>query len=106
MATAVKPLIAAAPAPSKGRAEIGLAIAVVFVIAVLIVPLPGMLLDLFLVTSISLSLVVLLSALYTTNPLDFSTFPSLLLLLTLFRLSLNVASTRLILTHGHAGNVI
>jgi flagellar biosynthesis protein FlhA len=106
MATALKPIVAAAPATSKGRAEIGLAIAVVFVLALLIVPLPGVILDLFLVTSISLSLVVLLSALYTTNPLEFSTFPSLLLLLTLFRLSLNVASTRLILSHGHAGNVI
>ncbi len=102
--------IAAGPvtvaAPGKGRAEVGLAIAVMFVIGVLIVPLPGMLLDLFLVTSISLSLVILLSALYTTNPLDFSSFPSMLLLMTLFRLSLNVASTRLILTHGEAGHVI
>ncbi|MGI8507785.1 MAG: FHIPEP family type III secretion protein, partial [Gemmatimonadaceae bacterium] len=93
-------------APSKGGAEVGLAIAVMFIIGVLIVPLPGMMLDLFLVTSISLSLVILLSALYTTNPLDFSSFPSMLLLMTLFRLSLNVASTRLILTHGQAGRVI
>jgi flagellar biosynthesis protein FlhA len=77
-----------------------------FVIAVLVVPLPGFLLDLFLVTSISLSLVMLLSTLYTTNPLDFSSFPAMLLLMTLFRLSLNVASTRLILTHGQAGHVI
>jgi flagellar biosynthesis protein FlhA len=93
-------------APSKGNAEVGLAIAVVFVIALLIVPLPGVMLDMLLVTSISLSLVVLLSALYTTNPLEFSSFPGLLLLLTLFRLALNVASTRLILTHGEAGHVI
>ncbi len=92
--------------PDKGRAEVGLALAVVFVIGLLVVPLPSMLLDLLLVTSISLSLVVLLSALYTTNPLEFSSFPALLLLLTLFRLSLNVASTRLILTHGEAGHVI
>ena len=103
---AAKPVPVIGPVPSKGFAEVGLAVAVMFVIAVLIVPLPGVLLDLFLVTSISLSLVVLLSALYTTNPLDFSSFPSLLLLLTLFRLSLNVASTRLILTHGEAGRVI
>lgn len=93
-------------APSKGNAEVGLAIAVVFVIGLLIVPLPGVMLDMLLVTSISLSLVVLLSALYTTNPLEFSSFPGLLLLLTLFRLALNVASTRLILTHGQAGHVI
>lgn len=91
---------------SSGYPEIGLAIAVVFVIAVLIVPLPPVLLDLFLVASISLSLVVLLSALYTRNPLEFSSFPAILLLLTLFRLSLNVAGTRLILTDGNAGHVI
>ncbi|HEY5086540.1 MAG TPA: flagellar biosynthesis protein FlhA [Gemmatimonadaceae bacterium] len=104
-AVAAKPVVATA-APSKGNAEVGLAIAVVFVIGLLIVPLPGVMLDLLLVTSISLSLVVLLSALYTTNPLEFSSFPGLLLLLTLFRLALNVASTRLILTHGAAGHVI
>jgi len=106
MATAAQAAPMKSAAPSKGRAEIGLAVAVMFVIALLIVPLPGLLLDLLLVTSISLSLVVLLSVLYTTNPLEFSTFPALLLLMTLFRLSLNVASTRLILTHGEAGHVI
>ncbi len=104
-AVAANPAVTTA-APSKGTAEVGLAIAVVFVIGLLIVPLPGVMLDLLLVTSISLSLVVLLSALYTTNPLEFSSFPGLLLLLTLFRLALNVASTRLILTHGEAGHVI
>lgn len=101
--------VAARPMPasqSRGYAEIGLAVAVVFVIGLLIVPLPPIMLDLFLVTSISLSLVVLLSALYTTNPLEFSSFPAILLLLTLFRLSLNVAGTRLILTDGEAGHVI
>jgi flagellar biosynthesis protein FlhA len=104
-AIAAKPVTTTA-APSKGGAEVGLAIAVVLVIGLLIIPLPGIMLDMLLVTSISLSLVVLLSALYTTNPLDFSSFPGLLLLLTLFRLALNVASTRLILTHGQAGHVI
>ncbi|HEY7897940.1 MAG TPA: flagellar biosynthesis protein FlhA [Gemmatimonadaceae bacterium] len=104
-AVAAKPAVLTA-IPSKGNAEVGLAVAVVFVIGLLIVPLPGVMLDMLLVTSISLSLVVLLSALYTTNPLEFSSFPGLLLLLTLFRLALNVASTRLILTHGQAGHVI
>ena len=104
-AIAAKPTVTTA-APGKGNAEVGLAVAVVFVIGLLIVPLPGFMLDILLVTSISLSLVVLLSALYTTNPLEFSSFPGLLLLLTLFRLALNVASTRLILTHGSAGHVI
>ncbi|MEO7362669.1 MAG: flagellar biosynthesis protein FlhA, partial [Gemmatimonadaceae bacterium] len=91
---------------SKKRAELGLAIAVVLVIALIVVPLPAILLDLCLAASIGLSLVVLLVSLYTTNPLDFSGFPALLLLLTLFRIGLNVSSTRLILTHGHAGKVI
>ncbi len=106
MAAVAAKSVVATTAPSKGNAEVGLAIAVVFVIGLLIVPLPGVMLDMLLVTSISLSLVVLLSALYTTNPLEFSSFPGLLLLLTLFRLALNVASTRLILTHGAAGHVI
>ncbi len=91
---------------SKKRAELGLAIAVVLVIALIVVPLPAMLLDLCLAASIGLALMVLLVSLYTTNPLDFSGFPALLLLLTLFRIGLNVSSTRLILTHGHAGKVI
>jgi flagellar biosynthesis protein FlhA len=102
---------AVAPVPvfeSSGRrnAEVGLALAVLAIIALLMVPLPGVLLDLFLATSIGMSLVVLLVALYTTDPLEFSGFPSLLLLLTLFRLALNVCSTRLILSQGHAGAVI
>lgn len=91
---------------SKQRSEIGLALAVVLVIALIVVPLPAVLLDLCLAASIGLALVVLLVSLYTTNPLDFSSFPALLLLLTLFRIGLNVSSTRLILTHGHAGKVI
>lgn len=91
---------------SRKRAEVGLAIAVVLVISLIVVPLPPLLLDLCLAASIGLALVVLLVSLYTTNPLDFSGFPALLLLLTLFRIGLNVSSTRLILTHGHAGKVI
>jgi flagellar biosynthesis protein FlhA len=97
------------PAPSTGTqrtAEIALAVAVVFVIALLILPLPPILLDLFLALSIGMSLVVLLVALYTVHPLDFSAFPAVLLLLTLFRLALNVSSTRLILGQGQAGEII
>ena len=98
----------ALPHASKGRrnAEVALAWGVVFIIARLVVPLPSILLDLFLATAIGLSVVVLLVALYTTDPLEFSSFPALLLLLTLFRLALNVSSTRLILADGHAGEVI
>jgi flagellar biosynthesis protein FlhA len=109
MSTAVAPRPTAAPntaGPAQRSAETGLAIAVVFVIALLILPLPAMMLDLFLATSIGLSLVVLLTAMQTADALEFSSFPALLLLLTLFRLALNVSSTRLILTHGEAGQVI
>ena len=101
-AATVIPMLPAA----RRNAEVGLAIAVMSVIALLVVPLPAVILDLLLALSIALSLMVLLVALYTTDPLDFSSFPSLLLLLTLFRLALNVASTRLILAEGHAGAVI
>src|SRR3954466_8941443 len=101
---------AVAPLPLQGdrhrNTEVGMAIAVLFIVALLMVPLPGVLLDLMLATSIGMSLVVLLVALNTTDPLEFSGFPSLLLLLTLFRLALNVCSTRLILSQGHAGAVI
>jgi flagellar biosynthesis protein FlhA len=91
---------------SKRRSEIGVALGIVGIIALLVVPLPGFMLDLFLALSIGLSLVVLLVALYTTDPLEFSVFPAMLLILTLFRLALNVSSTRLILSTGEAGNVI
>jgi flagellar biosynthesis protein FlhA len=79
---------------------------VVGVVLLLVVPLPAALLDLLIVTNIALSLVVLLTSMYVKKPLDFSVFPSLLLVLTLFRLGLNVASTRLVLRDGFAGNVI
>ncbi|MDD5758834.1 MAG: flagellar biosynthesis protein FlhA [Desulfobulbaceae bacterium] len=79
------------------------AFGVVAILMVMIVPLPTILLDLLLSVSITSGLVVMLMAMYNTNPLDFSSFPSILLLTTLFRLALNIASTRLILLHGHEG---
>jgi flagellar biosynthesis protein FlhA len=105
MTAAVAPL-PIAESNSRRNAEIGMAIAVLFIVALLMVPLPPMMLDLMLATSIGASLVVLLVALNTTDPLEFSGFPSLLLLLTLFRLALNVCTTRLILGTGHAGSVV
>ena len=105
MSTAVAPL-PIGESNSRRNAEIGMAIAVLFIVALLMVPLPPILLDLMLATSIGSSLVVLLVALNTTDPLEFSGFPSLLLLLTLFRLALNVCTTRLILSTGHAGSVV
>ena len=106
MTAPARALAPALEAPVRRTAELGLAIAVVFIIALLIVPLPPFLLDLFLAMSLGLSLVVLLTTIQTTEALQFSSFPALLLLLTLFRLALNVSSTRLILSEGHAGNVI
>src|SRR5438128_636962 len=70
----------------------------------MVIPLPAVLIDLLLALSISLALVILMVSMYTQQPLEFSTFPSVLLVVTLFRLALNVASTRLILLHGHEGS--
>jgi flagellar biosynthesis protein FlhA len=83
--------------------DIGLAIGVVALLSVLILPLPTLLLDLGLALSITASVLVLMVALFLNRPLDFSSFPTLLLLTTLLRLSLNVAVTRLILSHGNEG---
>jgi len=77
--------------------------AAVSIVFVMLVPMPGFLLDLLLAMSITASVVVLLSAIYILRPVQFSVFPSLLLLLTLFRLALNLASSRRILLHGNEG---
>ncbi len=85
------------------RTDVALAVAVLGILGVMLVPLPPLLLDLLLTSNLALSLMTLLIGMYILRPLDFSLFPSLLLILTLFRLSLNVASTRLILLHGNDG---
>jgi flagellar biosynthesis protein FlhA len=90
--------------PSKG--EILVVTGIVFVVGLLVLPLPPVLLDLLLALSIAFSLLVLLTALNARTALDFSSFPAVLLLLTLYRLALNVSSTRLILGEGDAGRVI
>ncbi len=79
------------------------AFGLIAVLIFMIIPLPSFLLDMSLATSLALSLLILLSALYANKALDFSVFPTLLLVTTLFRLSLNIASTRLILSQGHTG---
>ncbi|MFT3838902.1 MAG: flagellar biosynthesis protein FlhA [Myxococcaceae bacterium] len=91
------------PTPSKVPAEALLALAVVGVLGILIVPVPPMILDGLLALSVALSVLMLLVALGLTKAMDFSVFPSLLLITTLFRLALNVATTRLILLHGSDG---
>ena len=83
--------------------ELVIPLTFVVVVIVMIIPLPTVLLDLLLTVNIAVSLIILLVAMYTLKPLEFSTFPSVLLVTTLLRLSLNVASTRLILLHGHEG---
>lgn len=80
-----------------------MAVALMSILAVMLIPLPSFVLDMALSLSLSISLLILLVSIYTDRSLDFSSFPSLLLLTTLFRLSLNVASTRKILTDGHDG---
>ena len=82
------------------------ALSVMGMISVMIIPMPPGLLDVLLAFNIAFSLLVLLMTIYITNPLQLSVFPGLLLVLTLFRLSLNVATTRLILGDAYAGEVI
>ncbi len=83
--------------------DVMLALGVALLLAVLVVPLPALLLDAALAFSITVSVLVLMVALFLQRPLDFTSFPQLLLLTTLLRLALNVATTRIILTHGHEG---
>ncbi len=85
--------------------DIGLAFGVVLLLSVLILPLPTFILDAGLALSVTLSVLVLMVAMFLRRPLDFTSFPTLLLLTTLLRLSLNVATTRLILAHGQDGSL-
>jgi len=86
--------------------DIALAIAVIGILSLMIIPLPSLLLDILLASNITLAILVLMVSMYLTSPLEMSVFPGLLLILTIFRLSLNVASTRLILGEAYAGEVI
>ena len=86
--------------------DIVLAIGLVTIVTMMVLPLPPGLLDLLLTVNISFAVIILLVCLYTKEPLDYSSFPTVLLIATLFRLGLNVSSTRLILLQGQAGNVI
>jgi flagellar biosynthesis protein FlhA len=85
------------------RGDLGLAIGVLAILVVLILPLPPLLLDLALAISITLSILILMTALFIHTPLEFSSFPTVLLIATMLRLALNLASTRLILSRGHEG---
>jgi flagellar biosynthesis protein FlhA len=85
------------------RSDLLLAVAVMTILVVLIFPLPAVLLDLLLAISIILSVLILMTALFIEDPLEFTVFPTVLLIATMLRLALNLASTRLILGHGHEG---
>src|ERR1700759_3110228 len=99
----------ALPAPRRSLmtlaelGELGVPIAVLAIVMALITPMPGFLLDLLIVMDIMMSVIVMMVAMYITKPVEFSVFPTTLLLLTLFRLALNVSSSRLILLNGHTG---
>lgn len=83
--------------------DLSVVVFVMAVLAIIIVPLPGPILDFFLSVSISMSILIILIGLYVQKPTDFDAFPTLLLIVTLFRLSLNVATTRMILSNGYMG---
>ncbi|HEV7949197.1 MAG TPA: flagellar biosynthesis protein FlhA [Glaciihabitans sp.] len=86
--------------------KVAVPVGIVGIVLLLVVPIPAGLLDVLIILNILLALVVLLTTMFVRRPLDFSVFPSLLLVATLFRLGLNVASTRLVLGEGYAGHVI
>ncbi len=86
--------------------DILIAVAIVTIVIMMIIPLPTILLDVLICLNITIALLVVMSAIYNVEALDLSVFPSLLLITTLFRLALNISSTRLILLNGYAGEVI
>ncbi len=88
------------------HADLFAAGAVVLVVAMMIIPLPATLLDFFITLNIAVALMIVVATMYVPRALDFSVFPSLLLLTTLFRLAINISVTRLILLHGNAGHVV
>jgi flagellar biosynthesis protein FlhA len=85
------------------RGDIALAVGIMTILVVLVLPLPPIILDLLLAVSIILSILILMTSLFIQTPLEFSSFPTVLLISTMLRLALNLASTRLILAHGHEG---
>ena len=86
-----------------GQKDLSVVIFVMAILAIIIVPLPSAVLDILLTVSMAMAVLILLISLYIPKPTDLTTFPTLILILTLFRLSLNIATTRMILSHGHEG---
>ena len=92
--------------PKTSRLALAVPIGIAFIVVMLVVPLPTMLLDILISINIAFALIVLSMVLRVRDSLEFSAFPSVLLIATLFRLALNVSATRLVLLHGYAGTVI
>jgi len=90
-------------APIAASKDLAVVFFVISILAIIIVPLPSAVLDLFLTVSLAVSVLVLMISLYIPKPTDLTTFPTLILIITLYRLSLNIATTRMILSEGHAG---
>ena len=90
-------------ASSPNKSSLAAPVLIIMLLAMMILPLPAFVLDMFFSFNIALSVIVLLTSLYTVKPLDFMSFPTILLVSTMLRLSLNVASTRVVLTEGHTG---
>lgn len=98
----------AASKPKKGigLADILISVIVLAIIGLIIIPLPSALLDILIIINLTIAINILLITLFTKSVLEFTTFPTLLLITTMFRLGLNLSSTRLILTQGNGGHVI
>ena len=88
------------------RTDVLVAAMIVGIVMMMIIPMPTWLLDILLTFNITFALIIIMVSVFNLDPLDFSVFPSLLLIMTLFRLALNISSTRLILLHAYAGEVI
>ena len=104
MEAALAPFLSRLPKLGNSR-DVGLAVGIIMLLSVLVLPLPRVMLDVGLALSITASVLVLMVAVFLSKPLEFTSFPTLLLLTTLLRLSLNVATTRLILAHGSEGKL-
>ena len=90
----------------KRMMQLGVPIGIVFIVVMLVVPLPAIVLDLLIALNITGALLILLTAMFISKPLEFASFPAVILVMTLFRLALNVSATRLVLLDGYAGKVI
>jgi flagellar biosynthesis protein FlhA len=100
---AITETLSAKPIPAKNSRDVFFALGIIVILAVLFLPIPAFLIDVGLAFSIALSVLILMVALWIQRPLDFSAFPTVLLIATMLRLSLNIATTRMILSHGNEG---